>query len=298
MAIAQAKLHEFAEGAVERVERQQWLEPVADRLQRAIGAAYEAGGVAGRRIRDFLHGTWLGHPLHPVLTDVPLGAWTVAAAIDALNGDDDPAQNRAAETAVTVGLLGAVGAAITGLTDWQHTSSGARRVGLVHGMLNMSATALYAGSLALRLRGSQSVGRRLGGLGFGVALGAAYLGGHLVYRKRIGVDHAPHAEWDDFVTVFRESELADSTPRRVEVRGTPIVLVRRAGRVYALADQCAHLGGPLSEGALDESSIRCPWHGSRFALEDGAVLEGPSTFTQPCFEVRMREGQIEVRPRA
>ena len=297
MAIAQAKLRDLGEGAVEQVERQQWLEPLADRLQSAISATYEAGGVAGRRIRDFLHGTWLGHPLHPVLTDVPLGAWTVAAAIDLANRNDDEMQHRAAEAAVTIGLVGAVGAAVTGLTDWQHTAGGERRVGLAHGMLNLSATALYAGSLALRMRGSRPAGRALGGLAFTVALGAAYLGGHLVYRKRIGVDHAPHADWDEFAPVLRDSEVHESMTRRVEVRGVPIVLVRRGGRVYALAEQCAHLGGPLSEGTLDDVSIRCPWHGSRFALEDGAVLEGPSTFAQPCFEVRVRDGQVEVRPR-
>jgi nitrite reductase/ring-hydroxylating ferredoxin subunit/uncharacterized membrane protein len=297
MAIAQTKLRELGEGAVEQVERQEWLEPVADRLQHAITTAYEAGGVAGRRIRDFLHGTWLGHPLHPVLTDVPLGAWSVAAALDVLNRTDDEAQNRAAEAAVTVGLVGAVGAAVTGLTDWQHTNAEARRVGLVHGLLNVSATALYAGSLVLRLRGSRPAGRALGGLAFTVAIGAAYLGGHLVFRKRIGVDHAPHVEWDDFVAVLRDAELHEAMARRVETRGVQIVLVRRGGRVHALAERCAHLGGPLSEGTLDEVSIRCPWHGSRFALEDGAVLEGPSTFSQPCFDVRVREGQIEVRPR-
>ena len=75
------------------------------------------------------------------------------------------------------------------------------------------------------------------------------------------------------------------------------MLIRRAGRIYALADSCAHLGGPLSEGQVDGLSIRCPWHGSRFDLEEGGVLEGPSTFPQPCFEIRVRAGQIEVRAR-
>src|SRR6185436_16303496 len=118
-----------------------------------------------------------------------------------------------------------------------------------------------------------------------------------VYRKRIGVDHAPRVRWDEYVPVLRESELAESSVRRVEARGVRIVVIRRGGHVYALADECAHLGGPLSEGSVDDVSIRCPWHGSRFALDDGAILEGPSTFEQPCFDVRVRDGQIEVRPR-
>ena len=297
MATPEAKLRDLGEGAVERLEQQDWLEPLADRLQGAIAAAFEAGGTAGRRLRDFLHGTWLGHPLHPVLTDVPLGAWTLAATLDLLGSEDGRAEHRAADTAVAVGLVGAVGAAVTGLTDWHHTAGGARRVGLMHGLINVSATGLYATSLALRLRGDRRTGKAVGGLGFAVALAAAYLGGHLVFRKRIGVDHAPRGEWADVVPVLAESELAESQARRVDVRGVPVVLIRKSGRIHALADQCAHLGGPLSEGSLDDVSIRCPWHGSRFALEDGAILEGPSTFPQPCFEVRSRGGQIEVRPR-
>jgi nitrite reductase/ring-hydroxylating ferredoxin subunit/uncharacterized membrane protein len=296
MAMPQRSLQQLGEAAVDNLQRQEWLEPLADNLQRAVVAAFQAGGQTGRRIRDFLHGTWLGHPLHPVLTDVPLGAWTVATVLD-LAGRDTRSQGRAADAAIGIGLAGAVGAAVTGMTDWQHTADEERRVGLLHALLNISATALYATSLALRLRGARTAGRSIGGLGFAVALGAAYLGGHLVYRKRIGVDHAPHPDWGDFVTALPEPELRESVPRRVDVRGVPVVLIRRAGRIHALADSCAHLGGPLSEGEADDVAIRCPWHGSRFALDDGAVLEGPSTFAQPCFDVRVRAGQIEVRAR-
>jgi len=295
MATVAGKLRGFAESAVQRVERQDWLEPITERIQQAIIAAYEAGGVTGRRLRDALHGTWLGHPLHPVLTDIPIGAWMVAATLDLLSRDGTRRYDRAADAAIGIGLVGAVGAGVTGMTDWQHTVAQDRRVGFVHGMLNVSATALYTISLALRRRGARATGRTFADLGFAVALGAAYLGGHLVYRKRIGIDHAPRPEWDDFLAALPERELTESIPRRVDVRGVAVVLVRRAGRVYALAETCAHLGGPLSEGQVDDAGIRCPWHGSRFALEDGRILEGPSTYTQPCFEVRIRGGQIEVR---
>jgi nitrite reductase/ring-hydroxylating ferredoxin subunit len=220
----------------------------------------------------------------------------VATVLD-LSGRGNGHQDRAADTAIGIGLAGAVGAAVTGLTDWQHTVGGDRRVGMVHGLLNLSATGLYAISLALRLRGDRTAGRALGGLGFTIALGAAYLGGHLVYRKRIGVDHAPRADWDDFVTALPEAELREADPKRIDVRGVPVMLVGRAGRICALADSCAHLGGPLSEGQVDDVAVRCPWHGSRFSLDDGAVLEGPSPFSQPCFDVRVRAGQIELRTR-
>jgi nitrite reductase/ring-hydroxylating ferredoxin subunit len=147
------------------------------------------------------------------------------------------------------------------------------------------------------MRGARRAGRATATAGLTVSMAAAYFGGHLVYAKRIGVDHAPRVEWTDFVAVLPERELAESRARRVEARGLPVVLVRQAGQIYALADSCAHLGGPLSDGEVDAVSIRCPWHGSRFGLEDGRILEGPSTFTQPCFETRVRDGQIEVRAR-
>jgi nitrite reductase/ring-hydroxylating ferredoxin subunit/uncharacterized membrane protein len=297
MSNAQGALRQIGDAAIEGVERQDWLDPIADRLQRAVTAVYAAGGDTARRIRDALHGTWLGHPLHPVLTDIPLGAWTAAAIFDLSRRDGDRGLDRAADAAIGVGLAGAVGAAITGLTDWQHTADDDRRVGLLHGLLNVTAATLYGVALTLRVRGDRGAGRGVAGLGFIVAISAAYLGGHLVYRKRIGVDHAERPDWDDFVAVLPEHTLAEAAPRRVDVRGVSVVLVRRAGRIYALTERCAHLGGPLSEGQIDDVGIRCPWHGSRFALEDGRILEGPSTFAQPCLDVRVRDGQIEVRAR-
>src|SRR3954447_3972881 len=178
---------------IDVVERQEWLEPVESGLQRAVSGSFEAAGAAGQKARNFLHGVWLGHPLHPVLTDIPVGAWTAAVILD-LAGEE-----RAAEVAVQVGLVGAVGSAVTGLTDWQATDGPARRVGLVHGLLNLTATSLFALSLGQHNRRDRTAGRRLAAIGYMVGLAAAYLGGHLVYRKQIGVDHAignlPPEEW-------------------------------------------------------------------------------------------------------
>jgi nitrite reductase/ring-hydroxylating ferredoxin subunit len=125
---------------------------------------------------------------------------------------------------------------------------------------------------------------------------SAYLGGHLVYKKKIGVDHtADYSPPDDFVPVLAEAELPENQLRRVNANSMPVLLVRRGGRIYAIAETCSHLGGPLSEGQLEDTSVRCPWHGSCFSLEDGRVLEGPSVHAQPVLEVRLRDGQIEVR---
>jgi len=296
--IPETHVRQIGEAAIEAIERQDWIDVIGDRLQKAVSAAFEVGGDAGRRVRDFLHGTWLGHPLHPAITDVPLGAWTTALVLDAAGGHTEGIA-RAADTAIGVGIAGAVGAAVTGLTDWQHTVGGDRRVGLGHALLNTTALALYVASFTLRRRGARDLGRGLSVLGFLVAGGAAYVGGALVYDRRIGVNHAPRPEpWTDFVPVLRETELPQGSPRRVEARGVALVLVRRGDQIHALVESCAHLGGPLSEGRVEGDTIRCPWHGSLFALDDGRVLEGPSTFPQPCFEVRVRGGQIEVRPRS
>jgi len=280
------------------VETQQWLEPVADQLQPAVTNALAAGGSVGPKIANALHGTWLGHPLHPMLTDVPIGAWTVTAVLDGLDGiSGRETFGRAAQITLTLGLVGAAGAALTGLADWSKIGrGGARRVGLAHGPLNTTSVACYVTSLILRRRQARRAGRGFAWLGFLISTAAAYLGGHLVYSQQIGVDHtADQSPPKTFEPVLEEAELAESELRRVHVGNMSILLLRQGKRIYALAETCAHLGGPLAEGTLDGTSIVCPWHSSRYALQDGRVLEGPSAHAQPCLEVRVRNGQIEVR---
>jgi nitrite reductase/ring-hydroxylating ferredoxin subunit/uncharacterized membrane protein len=285
---------ELAERAVQTIERQDWLRPIEDALQRALAAAFQAGGRGGRVFKNFLHGTWFGHPLHPALTDVPVGAWTAALVFDALDGPDGRWRRRA-DGAIAVGIGGAVAAAATGLTDWQHIDGEPRRTGLAHAALNTLALGLYTGSYLLRRRGARGAGRAWSYAGFGVLAAAAYLGGRLVYRDRIGTDHAQREPLEEFTRTVLAAELRDDQPRRVEAGSLRIVLVRRHGKIYALGESCAHLGGPLSEGEVQGDSIVCPWHGSRFALQDGRVLDGPATLPQPCFETREREGYVEVR---
>jgi nitrite reductase/ring-hydroxylating ferredoxin subunit/uncharacterized membrane protein len=283
---------------VELIKRQDWLEPIADRLQPTVAAALDPGGAIGPEVGKFLHGTWLGHPLHAVLTDVPLGSWTAAAVLDALEEKTGSrALGRGADVAINVGLIGAVAAAVTGLADWSKIGGGQpRRVGLAHGLLNLTATACYVTSLCLRRSRSRRAGREMAWLGFVVSGVSAYLGGHLVYHEQLGVDHTSSFSLpEDFVAVLAEAELGQNQLRRVDVSGMPVLLVRRRERIFAIAETCAHLGGPLSEGKLEGDAVRCPWHGSCFSLEDGRVIEGPSVHAQPVLEVRVRDGQIEVR---
>jgi nitrite reductase/ring-hydroxylating ferredoxin subunit/uncharacterized membrane protein len=291
--------HHGPKSAIAWIERQEWLEPAADALHQGVHRAYGAGGAAGRKIKDAMHGTWLGHPLHPVLTDFPIGAWSAALLLDFLDSQQPRrGYGRGADAAIACGLAGAATAAVTGLTDWSETDGRARRAGLVHGLLNVAATALYATSLAVRRRGRRQAGRGLALAGYALSFASAYIGGNLVYSKQIGVDHATPTELPaDFEPVLSETELREGEPRRVEVRGQRIVLVRQHDRIHALAEVCSHLGGPLAEGAVEEGAIRCPWHGSCFALEDGRVLEGPSAHPQPCLDARVRDGVVEVRAR-
>ncbi|HEU4344865.1 MAG TPA: Rieske 2Fe-2S domain-containing protein [Candidatus Binatia bacterium] len=283
---------------VEMINKQDWLEPIADRLQPAVAAALDRDGAIGPKGAKFLHGTWLGHPLHVVLTDVPLGAWTAAAVLDLIEAKTGRrAIRRGADAAIKVGLVGAAAAAITGLADWSKIGGGEpRRIGLAHGLLNVTATLCFVTSLALRRSHSRPAGRRFAWLGLMVSSLSAYLGGHLVYKKQIGVDHtAGYSPPAEFVSVLAEAELPANQLRRVDADGMPVLLARRGESIYAIAETCSHLGGPLSEGKLENSSVRCPWHGSCFSLEDGRVLEGPAVHAQPVLEVRVRDGRIEVR---
>lgn len=270
------------------------LDKVAEPLAGAVRRAYQRSGPVGQRAKNFAHGTWLGHPLHPVLTDIPIGAWTAAMALD-LAANGDAGLRRAARMTIGVGLLGAAGAAIAGLTDWSETDGRSRRAGLVHGLLNVTAATLFAVSYAVRGGEDARRGRLASWAGYAIAMGSAYLGGHLVYAQRIGVTHAAVDEPESFTEVARGSAVADGAMARARAEDVDVLLARQGGRLCALAHPCSHMGGPLSQGTLGEGSVVCPWHGSEFSLEDGRVLNGPATQPQPRFDVRERDGAIEVK---
>jgi nitrite reductase/ring-hydroxylating ferredoxin subunit/uncharacterized membrane protein len=278
-------------------ERQGWLDPAGEQLQSWVHQAFDALGGAGRPLQNLLHGVWLGHPLHPALTDVPIGAWTTALALDgAALVIDRGGLEDGADVAIGVGLLGAVGAAVTGATDWSATSGDRRRFGLAHGLLNVAATGFYAASLVLRRRGRRGAGLGLSLVGYAIAAGAAQLGGDLVYRHRLGVDNSDQPPGNPgYTRVLDSGELEEGTLRRVELDGVPVVLARVDGEVQGILATCSHLRGPLDEGTLEGGAVTCPWHGSRFCLADGSVIDGPATAPQPVVEVRERAGGIEIK---
>jgi nitrite reductase/ring-hydroxylating ferredoxin subunit/uncharacterized membrane protein len=268
------------------------LDPVADLLQEAVRAI-------PKPVREVLDGVWLGAPLHPALTDVPLGSWTAAMILDALEpatGDD--AVGRAADAALAVGVLGAVPAAVTGLNDWSYLRGDSKRIGTVHALLNTTGLALNVASLALRRSGSRETARALSALAFGGALFSAHLGGQLSFGLGVRVNRtafeSPDDEWH---AVLDEGELQGRALRRVDVDGEAAVVTRAEdGSICAIAARCSHLGGPLDEGERDGDLVTCPWHGSQFDLCTGEVAAGPAVFPQPVYESRVRDGRIELRP--
>lgn len=284
---------------IDAITEQEWLGEIGDKLRPAVINAFKARGKTGTKIKNFLHGTWLGHPLHPVITDVPVGAWTAAAVLDGMELLGEKKYKSGADAAIAIGLIGAVGSAITGLTDWSGTTKKKQKIGLMHGMLNLGATALYTTSYFLRKNeNDRKTAIALAMLGYGITGFAAYLGGHLVYGEQVGVDHTQiSAEYpQDFVAVLPENELEENQMKAAKAGEISVLLAKQNGEIFALANTCSHLGGPLCDGELKaDCSVVCPWHHSEFSLKDGSVISGPATEPQPKFEVRVMNGQIEVK---
>jgi nitrite reductase/ring-hydroxylating ferredoxin subunit len=249
-----------------------------------------------RPVKDVLSGSWLGHPLHPVLTDVAIGTFTSAVLLDWLGGrNSEPAARRL----IGIGLLSVAPTASSGWSDWSDTEiadPAVRRIGVVHAATNGVAATLFAASWAKR--GNGSSGRLLALAGSATLTAGAYLGGHLSFGEGVGVDQtAFEEEPEDWTDVLAESELAAEGKRCVFAAGTPVLLVRTGGELYALSDRCSHRGGPLHEGEIRDRTIICPLHQSVFDLTDGALVHGPAAYPQPAWDVRAREGRIEVRRR-
>lgn len=280
---------------VDRLEQAAWL----DRVATPVAHIADRLLPSSRRARDVLHGSWLGHPLHPVLTDVALGLYTGAVTLDLAGGRR---ARPAADLLLGLGLASAAPTIVTGVADWVALGEfrKERRVGLVHAATNAVGNVLMLASVVARLRGRRATGRALGLAGFGAAMGGGYLGGHLAFRQGVGADHAMPGsmprQWTDVAALddFPDGRLVAADAGKVK-----IVVLRQGLTVCALADGCSHLGGPLSAGTLESVDgrpcVTCPWHASTFALRDGSVVHGPATAPQPAFETRVTAGRLEVR---
>jgi nitrite reductase/ring-hydroxylating ferredoxin subunit/uncharacterized membrane protein len=280
------------ETVIDRLENASPLDPVVKSVRKILNTA-----LGPQAVRDALHGRWLGHPLHPMLTDVPIGMWSAAAVLDVM-----PGTGPAATTLIATGCAAAVPTAVTGWADWSQLHPPQQRVGLVHAASNVIGLGLFTASVAARLRGRTLRGKVLAYAGLSAVMAGGYLGGHLVFRQGAGANHVADVPdlfpsgWQDLGAL---DDLSDATPTKRTVDGVDLLVVRRGQHVDVLANKCSHLSGPLSDGEFTVESgqgcIVCPWHGSTFRLADGVPVHGPATSPQNRFETRITNGRVEAR---
>lgn len=253
-----------------------------------------------RPLKIFLNGAWLEHPLHPLLTDVPVGAWTAAILLDLIAILFHVGGLGVASAIVTgLGILAALAAIASGFMDWMDVDPPELAIGITHATINIIATVLFIISFALAWANHWDIRWRVfipALLGYLVVAAGAYIGGSLVFRRGVMINrNAYRAGPKDFVPVLPMQDLAENAPKRVDAKGRPVLLVRRGSAVFAIGAVCSHYGAPLEEGALKDGTVVCPWHMSRFSLVDGRVQAGPATAPVPAYEVRIKDGNIEVR---
>ena len=274
-------------GLISRLEQARGLDGLVSAGQRA------ARLLPSGAVRNVLNGVWLGHPLHPVLAQAAVGAWTSASIVDLVAGDEE-----AARLLTGAGLAAAAPAVLAGLADWSEQHEQQLRVGLIHALANASGSGLYVASLAAR---SPRRSRVLRLAGLALVSASASLGGYISFRLAGGANHAeavPHLVRPGWHYLMVSSDLPEGRPVRQMIGEVPVVAIRSRGAVRVLADRCSHMSGPLSGGELSADGsgacLTCPWHGSTFRVADGSVARGPATAPQPCFETREVGGAIQV----
>jgi nitrite reductase/ring-hydroxylating ferredoxin subunit/uncharacterized membrane protein len=247
-------------------------------------------------LRDLLAGTWLGHALHPLMTDVVIGSWTSATLLDLLGGDNS---GDAAARLIGVGIAAYPLTAVTGVSDWADAEPAdprVRRVGLVHAASNTVALSLYATSLKARKSGARGRSKLLSLAGLGVLSVGGYLGAHLTFARGVGPNQTAFDEGPaDWSPTIDAADLPAGQPRSCVVGDTPVLLMRHPDGVHAIHNRCSHRGCMLSDGDVEGELVTCACHGSQFDLRDGSVQRGPATAPQPAYEARESGGRIEVR---
>jgi len=272
--------------------------PIARKVSRGLHGLVLKGGEPARFAVDLLHGTWLGHPLHSVLTDLTIGAWTFGTLLDlmSLGGAHRRGNARAADKLIALGTASAIPTALTGIADYTTIPEGVVSTGATHGLINATALALYGLSLALRKMGLRLPAMILSSLGLGLILVSAWLGGHLAYHYKVGVNRAEDpGKPKPWQAVVDDAKLPEDKPLRVEVDEKPVLVYRHLGEIYAIGANCAHEAGPLDEGKFEGCQVECPWHQSVYDLRTGQVVHGPATNPEPVYKTRVKAGKVELR---
>ena len=271
-------------------------------------------------IKALLQGKPLKHPLHPAVVHLPIALLLFSLILDliafAADGDAGRPWVRGATYCLALGVIGALLAAVPGFADYSdiRRDHSARKVATRHMLLNLVAVALFGVALALRYpqrfdAAPPTVPFFLSLVGNAIIGYSGYLGGILVYDDGIGVgrhhrrtrtpDKTIELTWigpdDAYVPVADEAALEEGATLRAEVNGTVVAVARCEGQVYAFQEFCTHRYGPLSEGAIRDCQVRCPWHGSCFDVRSGKVTEGPAKVDLKTFPARVRDGKIEIQ---
>ena len=273
---------------VKRIEDEKALDELSEPVSKVVSKLTDPDAV-----KYLLSGSWLGHQLHPMLTDVPIGAWVMASALDMTGGKKmQPASQRL----VALGVLSSIPAAITGASDWSESYGKEQRVGMAHILGNAWGTVLQSLSWVARKNDRHKLGAGLSLAGLGFTSIAAYLGGHLTLDMGVGINHTAFEQrtkkWTD---VAAEEDVKEGQLLRVTANKTPVVLTRHKGELHALSATCAHAGGPLNKGHIEDDCIVCPWHHSKFRITDGSPMRGPAAADQPTWDVRAQEGRVLVK---
>lgn len=279
----------IAERISHAIEHAAFLDAVADKIAAAIPDRLRSG-----RARDLASGTPVGHPVHPAIVAVPMGAWVSAGALDVIGGRG---ARRSARRLVGLGVLTATPAALTGWSDWLDTEGAERRVGLTHAAANATAISLYAASWIARGRGRHARGVALALLGSGVLSAGGWLGGHLAFALGVGVDTTAFQHMDSEWSGIGSAADVSALGARLSgsAHGTPVLVVHTVSGLVAMADRCTHRGAPLHDGEVRDGCVVCPWHDSAFDLATGAVVHGPATRPQPIFDVQIVDDRVLVR---
>lgn len=259
-----------------------WARPLGDWNHRWLGAVFARVPA----VKDLLNGTWLGHPAHASLTDIPVGSLALVLVFDVVG------LATASDVALTIGVLGMLGAALSGSADYADTDGRARMVTTVHAVVMVVALIVLLAALLLRVAAAdRALAVILDFAGFGILALGAVIGGDAVFRYGVQVDrHAfgpsGSADWKPLDV----AEVPEGEPVGAKLGSEPLLLVRAGDTIHALSGRCAHANAPLAKGTLVDGCIECPWHGSRFDLATGHVRRGPAVYDQPRFEVRAAEG--------
>ena len=263
-----------------------------------MNGIYGALGGPGKLLADLLHGVWLGHPLHPLITDVVVGAGTAAVLLLVLTWFGIDGLYVPMAWTLLLAVLAALGAIISGLTDFKDTFGDELNVAGMHGVLNIIGTAgLVIAFFAAWAEAATLLAVSLIA-GYLILSVGAFIGGHVVFKFGAGVNHNAFdtgKRAKEFTRVAGVEEVPENTPTRAMLGNTALVVVRRGDVVYALKDSCPHASASLSKGHLEDGNIVCPLHGSTFRLADGAVRHGPATARQVRYQARISDGGVEVQ---